>query len=166
MILNKIIVVFLYVVLYKYIKGVSMPSHDWSDEKFDWKALYSAERDLNKIMRFFRIGVHSKEKYGTLRASVYFWDGGLHDLIWPGYMYIQNSFIRWKLDEYVLKPFTKYTGLLYVGNKLQRFGYKLAYAYVMLKYSHIVDELVCCADHYELLINGEKLESKFWVKSK
>lgn len=141
-----------------------MPRHDWGDETFDWKSLYNAERDLVKILRFFRIGVHSKEKYGTLRASIYFWDGGLHNLIWPGYVYVQNRFLYFKLDRYVIKPIMKYTGLLNLGVRIQKFGYRLAYAYIILKYSHIVDELTCNADHYELLWNGEKLENKFWTK--
>jgi hypothetical protein len=67
------------------------------------------------------------------------------------------------LDTYILKPFTKYSGLLWLGRKIQFTVYKLAYAYIMLKYSHILDHLVCDADHYYLLINGEKLESKFWT---
>jgi hypothetical protein len=141
-----------------------MPSHNWGDTDFDWDSLYNAERDLRKILLFFRIGVHSKEKYGQLRASVYFWNGGLHDLIWPGYVYTQNRFICYYLDEYVLCPFMLKTKLVYLGQYVQKLVYKFGYAYIMLKYSHIADELVCSADHYELLINGEKLENKFWTK--
>lgn len=140
-----------------------MKSHEWGDKDFDWDSLYNAERDLRKILRFFRIGAHTKEKYGSLRASVYFWDGGLHQLIWPGAVYTQNRFIAYYLDQYLLIPAMKYTGLLWLGLRLHYFGYKIAYAYIMLKYSHIIDELTCNADHYELLLNGEKLKNKFWV---
>jgi hypothetical protein len=49
-----------------------MAVHYWGDEDFDWASLYAAISEATDIMRVFgRIGVHSKEKYGTARWSVY-----------------------------------------------------------------------------------------------
>ena len=50
-----------------------MPHHHWGDEDFDWDSLYKAETELRRIMkRYGRIGIHSKEKYGTLRFDIFF----------------------------------------------------------------------------------------------
>jgi hypothetical protein len=139
-----------------------MPSHHWNDKSFDWNGLYAAERLMCKVFRVFRIGAHTKEKWGSIRASVYFWDGGLHHLIWPGYVYVQNIFIAYKLDRYVIKPITRYTGLNWLGVKLQLFGYGLAYYLAMRKYPHIKDEICYQADYPEYIIGGQEIHNKYW----
>jgi hypothetical protein len=141
-----------------------MPHHNWGDKDFDWDSLYKAERLMIRVFKLFRIGAHTKEKYGAIRASVYFWDGGLHHLIWPGYVYIQNSFINYKLDEYVIKPFTKWTGINWLGVKLQLCGYTLAYYLAMRKYPHIREEICCDADHPEYIIGGMEIHNKYWKR--
>lgn len=140
-----------------------MPHHEWGNEDFDWDSLYEAERLMCKVFKIFRIGAHTKEKYGSIRASVYFWDGGLHALIWPGYVYIQNRFIAYKLDRFLIKPVTKYSGLLYLLVRLQMFGYGLAYYLAMRKYPHIKDEICYCADHPELIPGGQAIHDKYWT---
>lgn len=141
-----------------------MPSHNWGDKDFDWDSLYEAENIIYKVLKFFRIGCNIKEKYGSIRCSVYFWDGGLHSIIWPGYASIQNKFIYYKLDDYVIKQVTKYTGLLWLGIKIQKFGYGLAYFLAYINRLHIIDEIVYQADYPELIWNGLKIYSKYWKK--
>lgn len=69
------------------------PHHDWNDEDFDWIALDRAGKYIADHCRKYRIGIHWKEKYGTLRYSFFLFDGTLHQLIWPGYVFHQNKWI-------------------------------------------------------------------------
>lgn len=141
--------------------------HYWGDEDFDWKALTEAERLLRKILKIGRIGVHSKEKYGTLRVSCYFFRGSLHDLLYPGYMYCQYKTFRdkrWYLDIYFWPKVFQYTGLTRLMNLYQRGVYTLAYYIVMKKYSHIKEEICVDADVPEWIIGGQEIHDKYWTK--
>ena len=120
--------------------------------------------------KYGRIGCHGKEKYGTFRDHVYFWDGGLHTLIWPGYVAIMNYFLYFKLDWYVIKPFTYYTGLQHLGFWYQRQIYNYAIQKMCKKYPHLVDELVRDLDQYEMVkpgifgkIDGTVIHNKYWT---
>lgn len=45
--------------------------HDWSEEDFDWNALNQACYYVEKRCRqFARLGVWTKEKWGTMRVSL------------------------------------------------------------------------------------------------
>jgi hypothetical protein len=118
-----------------------------------------------------RIGSHGKEKYGTFRDHPYFWDGGLHHLIWPGYVYIQNRFIAYKLDRYVIQPITKYTGLHKLGLLWQATVYNYAIQKMCKKYPEIVDELVSHLDGYQMVklgifgkICGTTIHNRTWTR--
>jgi hypothetical protein len=135
-----------------------MPSHYWGDEDFDWDSLYKAERELNRIMkRYGRIGVHSKEKYGTLRFSIYFCNGTLHSFTHPGYVYSQYPKWLWSFD-IMNKP------LKYIAPVI-RFWQKLVFQYafttVCAKYPHIRKEIISDAPieilPCELAIEGAKM---------
>lgn len=130
-----------------------------TQEEFD-KQLYGAEIMLMRLLRRFRIGGQVKEKYNTIRAYVRFWDGGLHSLIWPGYHYTQNEFIAYKLDRYVIQPFTKWTGLHWLGVMLQMKLYGLSYYLVVRRYPAIEREITCCADWPELLFGKKKIKKE------
>lgn len=149
-----------------------MPSHYWGD---DWFEEHGSKLDesISYIMdtwrTYGRIGSRGKEKYGTFRDHPSFWDGGLHTLIWPGYVYIQNSFIYFNLDRYVIKPFTKYTGLHTLGLWYQKQVYNYAIQKMCKKYPEITDELVSCLDGYKLIkpgifgkICGKTIHNKYW----
>lgn len=150
-----------------------MPSHRWGDP---WDEKHGA--DLDQAIRYCmdtwktygRIGSHGKEKYGTFRDHPYFWDGGLHSLIWPGYVYIQNTFIAYKLDRYFIKPITKYTGLYKLGLWWQSQVYNYAIQKVCKQYPEIVDELVSSLDGYQMVkpgllgkICGTTIHNKHWT---
>jgi len=134
-----------------------MPRHMWDDE---WDLKHG--NNLNSAIRYImdtwktygRIGSHGKEKYGTFRDHVYFWDGGIHTLIWPGYVSIQNRFLYFKIDWYVIQPFTKYTGLHRLGLWYQKQVYNYAIQKMCKKYPEIIDELVSCLDGVELVTPG------------
>jgi hypothetical protein len=148
--------------------------HHWGDEWFKKNG-----NDLNEAIyfimrnwkRFGRIGSHGKEKYGTFRDHAYFWNGGLHDLIWPGYVAIQNRFIYLKLDRYLLRPLTKHAGLRILGLKYQHFIYNLVVQLAIAKYSNVMHELVADLGGCDLIkpifglgIDGTKIHDLYWTK--
>lgn len=142
--------------------------HEWGDKDFDWDALYKAEKIIRKVCRLFRIGIHSKEKYGTLRASVYPFRGSLHDLAYPGYVYSQFPDWLWKFDCLKINPFMNGFPMKYVTWTIQLFqlhvGYRLAYYIAMKKYQHIAEEICVDADYPEYIIGGQEIHDKYWSK--
>ena len=149
-----------------------MPSHMWGDEWFEQHG-DKLGKAINYCMGFWRrwgrIGSHGKEKYGTFRDHPYFWDGGIHTLIYPGYVWIRYSFLYFKVDRYLTQPFTKYTGLHKLGLWYQSQVYNYAIQKVCKKYPEIVDEIVSSLDGYEYVkpgifgkIDGRKIHKKYW----
>lgn len=152
-----------------------MPSHYWGDKDFDWKALNDSIRYcMDFWRRWGRIGSHGKEKFGTFRDNTYFWDGGIWSLIRPGYVHIGGPilcFIYFKLDRYLTRPITKYTGFYKLGIWYQSKVYNYAIQKMCKKYPHITDELVSSLDGYELVkpgifgnVDGQKIHDKYWTK--
>lgn len=138
-----------------------MPRHYWGDEDFDWDSLYEAERELNHIMkRYGRIGVHSKEKYGTLRLSVYLCDGTLHSFTHPGYMYSQYFKWLWCFD-LKHRPLKFITPII---NFWQKLVLQYAFTTVCAKYPHIRAEIISDAPR-ELLPPDLAIEcAKMWTR--
>lgn len=126
--------------------------HDWNDDTFDWESLNEGIRYIHDYMvNWGRIGVHSKEKWGTARIHVYFWRGSLHELVYPGYVYNQFPDWLWKFDCNYINPFLNFTKIPTLVNKWQFRVYKDAYAKAIKKWPHIAKELTCCADYPDLL---------------
>lgn len=147
--------------------------HYWGDEWFEKNG-----GDLNAAInycidtwrKYGRIGTHGKEKYGTFRDQLQgLWDGGLHELIWPGYVRIVSPFIYWKLDRYFIKPITKYTGLQWLFRRYQKWVYNYAIQKMCKKYPNIIDELVNDLDGYEMVngaVDGKEIHKKYWTEWK
>lgn len=143
--------------------------HEWGDEWFQKNGT-----DLNDAIdyccrvwrKYGRIAAHGKEKYGAFRDQLMgMWDGGLHSLIWPGYVRIVSPFLYWKLDKYLIKPFTKYTGLQWLGVWYQKQVYNYAIQKMCKKYPNLVDELVSDLDGYEMVkgkVDGKTIHEKYW----
>lgn len=136
-----------------------MPTHYWGDEDFDWNSLYKAERELYQIMtKYGRIGVHSKEKYGSLRFSIYFCDGSLHSFTHPGYVYSQYPKWLWILNcEYkILNLF------LPIINFWQKLVLQYAFTKVCDKYPHITEEIIHDMEHGVLPPDLELIRARGW----
>jgi hypothetical protein len=142
-----------------------MLSHYWGDEDFDWNSLYEAEHELRHIMiRYGRIGVHSKEKYGTLRFGIFFCDGTFHSITHPGYSRSQYPKWLWCFDlDY--RPLRFLTPLI---NFWQKLVFQYAFTAVCAKYPHIRKEIISDAPRQllpcELAIECAKMWSS-WCKS-
>lgn len=136
--------------------------HNWSDDSFDWKALNEAIEMLASFMRRWgRIGVHAKEKFGTARVSVYFWDGSLHGLCYPGFYSSQFPHWLWHLD-------IRYIAKLLIASRLnklvywyQRKVYSKAYNKVLAQFPNLKTELVCMADFPELIKEHDAIMAKY-----
>ena len=139
-----------------------MPIHYWGDEDFDWDSLYKAEKELRHTMkRYGRIGVHSKEKYGTLRFSIYFCDGTLHSFTHPGYVRSQYPKWLWCFDlDY--RPLKLFKPLI---NFWQKLIVKYAFTKTCNKYPHIVQEIVMNAPDRLLPPYLELIRAKLWTRS-
>lgn len=115
-----------------------MPYHEWGDEDFDWKSLYQAEDTIRKIVKLGRVGIHSKEKYGTLRYSFFLFDGSLHSLTHPSYVYSRYPDWLWKLD-------VRYKPLKLLKPIVTFFQVKIiqfAFTVVTNRYPHIKNEIL------------------------
>src|SRR5690349_16514927 len=131
--------------------------HDWSDETFDWNALNEAAFYLHKRCRqFARMGIHTKEKWGTLRVSTtvaWFTEYDfIHNIFYPG-----HAWIRWPkwFRVYVDWPFGKLMGKIGVVRLLQWYQLnilKFFWKRAAKKWPHISKEILA---EYEFII-GEK----------
>lgn len=139
-----------------------MPTHYWGDTSFDWNSLYLAIDEASSIMRKYgRIGVHSKEKYGTARWSLYFCDGTMHSITHPGYVSYRYPKWLWRIDV-TYKPLRFIRPII---NFWQKKIAEFAFHYICLKYSHIVPELISDAPHKLLSPHLELIRAKMWVHS-
>lgn len=136
-----------------------MPYHDWSDDTFDWKSLNEALSTGTTLMkRLGRIGVHSKEKYGSCRWSLYLFDGTLHSLTHPGYVYSQYPKWLWSFDvEHRPLKFLKYP-----INFWQKLVVKATFSYLVYKYPNIADEIISDAPRELLTKKLGKRAGRLW----
>ena len=126
--------------------------HNWSDDSFDWKQLDESIEMVDSFMRFWgRIGVNSKEKFGTARIYVTFWDGTLHGMVYPGYHFSQFPQWLWSFDLKYIGPFLRWTRLQKLIFWYQRKIYSKAYSRAIKAFPKIKIELVVAADREELI---------------
>jgi hypothetical protein len=139
-----------------------MPAHFWGDEDFDWNSLYKAEKELRRTMkRYGRIGVHSKEKYGSLRFDLFFCDGTLHSLTHSGYVYSQYPEWLWRFDQ-DYQPLRLLTPVI---NFWQKLVLQYAFTVVCAKYPHIRDEIINNAPKELLPCDLAIACAKMWCSS-
>jgi len=138
-----------------------MPCHYWGDDDFDWDSLYASINEATSIMKNFgRIGVHSKEKYGTARWNIYLCDGTLHSFTHPGYVYSQFPKWLWKFDV-TYKPLRFIAPLIRLWQKQV---VKFSFYYVCNKYPHIDREIVMFAPEELLPDKMRILRNSMWKK--
>lgn len=139
-----------------------MPTHYWGDETFDWNSLYKAERELYRIMRVYgRISVHSKEKYGTLRFSISFFNGTLHSLTHPCYMYSRYPNWLWNFDV-TNRPLKC---IIPIVRLWQKFIVEYAFSSVCTKYPHILKEIIQDVPEKLLPPHLELIRAKMWINN-
>lgn len=145
--------------------------HIWGDEWFKANGhdLNSAINYCTNIWRKWgRIGSHGKEKFGSFRDHIYMWDGGIHGLIYPGYVRIMKPKL-YKFDVKITIPIMRKTRLLNLFWWYQSQVYNYTIQKMCKKYPNIVDELVSDLDGYKMVkpgifgkIDGEVIHKKYW----
>jgi hypothetical protein len=136
-----------------------MPYHEWGDEDFDWKSLDKAISEVDHIMTAYgRIGVHSKEKYGTARWSLYLCTGSLHSLTHPGYVYSRYPKWLWSFDVRN-KPIKHIAPIIRLWQKKV---IQYAFTVVCMRYPHIRDEIIMDAPRELLPPDLAIAAAKMW----
>lgn len=127
------------------------PYHDWSDKDFDWKSLDNAIYYLGtRCLRWGRVGLWLKEKYGTLRVSttcafITEYDF-LHCLLYPGRAYIDwPKWVRLYIDWPIGKTL-RFLGVIKLIQRYQRWVLKHFWLKAAEKWPHIREEIL---DEYE-----------------
>lgn len=139
-----------------------MPCHYWGDEDFDWDSLHKAINEAHTIMRKYgRIGVHSKEKFGTARWNLYLCSGTLHSFTHPGYMYSRYPKWLWKFDV-MNKPLKHIAPVIRFWQKLV---IQYAFTVVCAKYPHILKEIISDAPRELLPCELAIACAKMWSNS-
>ena len=124
-----------------------MTYHIWGDPDVDWDALNNACHYLEQqCRRWARMGVWTKEKYGTMRVSTtcaYFtrYDF-IHHIFYPGYVrYVWPSWFRTYIDWPVGCMLDK-LGIIRLINKYQTAVLKYFWKRAAAKWPHISDEIL------------------------
>ncbi len=137
-----------------------MVYHEWGEENVDWEGINDCCNILHNICtRWGRFGGQTKEKYGTVRFYAHMGWLSLHSLVYPGYVYSQFPNWLWSLDIYYIGPFLRFC-FEKIWVKWQAYIYNLAYQKCLKKYPHLRAEILCDADHLELIKGATRREGK------
>lgn len=133
------------------------PYHEWGDTDFDWDALNEASWYLHKRCRqFARLGIWTKEKYGTLRVSTtcaYFTEYDfIYHWFYPGYAYYRwpkwfRIYIDWPTGKLMRK-----IGVIKLLQKYQTAILSYFWKRAAKNWPHISEEIL---DEYDIYFGDE-----------
>lgn len=128
--------------------------HSWGNDTVDWKGIDEAARYIGEGLKTWgRVSVSQyKEKYGTVRVYCSFGWYGLHEIVHPGYAYVQfrKGGLLWHLN------YSRFVMFL-VGalsraiTPYQKWLYTFLYGRALRKWPHLRLEILSGADWAELL---------------
>jgi hypothetical protein len=139
-----------------------MPYHDWSDESFDWNALNGAAQYLeDNCRRWARLGIWTKEKWGTLRVSTTAAFATQYDFIY-GLFHPGSVSYRWPrwfriYIDWPVGKFLERIGALSLARRYQRRILKRFWNKAAEKWPHIKDEIMA---EYRLHLDPEYWNDK------
>lgn len=132
---------------WKFISDTGKPKmHRWGDEDFDWNSLNDAIGYFQtNCRRWGRLGVHVKEKWGTMRVSTtvaFVSDWPIHSLVKPGHAFYRwpRWLIRWV--EHPLYRLLKVSCLLRVIQWYQLQVLRIVWLKTAAKWPHIATEIL------------------------
>ncbi len=131
--------------------------HDWSEKDFDWNALNDACRYLEvNCRRWARMGIWTKEKYGTMRVSTTcacFGCEPFQNIFYPGHAY--SRFPRW-FRTYIDFPLGDVLYKLRITKLVQWYQFhvlKFFWNRAAAKWPHIAEEIL---DEYEWTVGDDR----------
>ena len=140
-----------------------MAYHDWSDNEFPWEKLNDAMNIIEKTCyRYGRFGGQIKEKFGTIRFYVRFFDGTLHSLLYPGYWRIRYPWFYHNIDVPIIYRLTTTLKIAAAIIWWQKKVYGWAHGRALKKYPTLAEEILCDADYPELIKGGIEMHHKMW----
>lgn len=127
--------------------------HYYGDDWEHWDTLHQAISEILDYWRSRRLGSHGKEKFGTFRDHVFFSDGTLFSVLYPGYVYIPQwyQWFYFRVDYPVIRRVTYWTGIQWLYRKWQVRVYREGIQRAVRKYPEVAEELVSSIDYPELL---------------
>ncbi len=131
-------------------------NHKWGED-FDWDALNEACSYLEKnCRRWARMGIWTKEKYGTMRVSTtcaWFGMEPFQNVFYPGY--VRAMFPRW-FRKYIDLPLGTLLSKLRITRFIQWYQYsvlKYFWKKAAKKWPHIAEEIL---DEYEWTVGEHR----------
>lgn len=90
----------------------------------------------------------TKEKFGTVRVYCHFgWDS-IYGIFYPRHVWVKKWW-PYRLDLTMSSLLCRLLNIIVVP--YQKIIYRLAYKQALRKYPDLRDEIMCCADWYEVL---------------
>jgi hypothetical protein len=153
-----------------------MAYHLWGDSWPYWDDLHSAISRIQGICwKYGRIHMGGKEKYGTFRDELMgLWDGTIHNLLYPGFVYIQykRPDYYYRCDYPIVSKVTTIIGLKYLVNKYQAAVYNYAIQSTVKKYPYLKDELTHDLNGYWMVkpgifgpLDGKRIHESVWTST-
>ena len=133
----------------------------WGDDSHDWKGLYEAERLINNIVSFGRVGLNSKEKYGSIRYNFSLFDGTIHSITHPGHYYLR--FPKYMYD--IVMGRRLLLPLLPIIRPIQVALVKLAFTIAARRYPHLTKYIITDAPTELLPLDLALLNRSYWKQS-
>jgi hypothetical protein len=136
----------------------------WPDDLFDQIGDIAAEIG-DYCVKHGRISVmQTKEKYGTVRVYCHFgWDS-LYAIFYPRHCWVKKWW-PYRLDLAISNWLMPVINKVVVPYQIR--VYRTAYRNALIKYPHLYDEIISCADFGEALegVEGYK-HSDYWTEVK
>lgn len=127
--------------------------HSWGDDTVDWEGINESARYIGEnLRRWGRVGVRQyKEKYGTVRVYCGFGWRNLLNITHPGHISWNGRYPKWliKVDHLIFSNIVPWFNWIIVP--YQKWLYYFLYKQCVIKFPHLRDEILSCADYSEIL---------------
>ncbi len=127
--------------------------HNWGKENVDWKGIDDAARYIGENLKIWgRVSVMQyKEKFGTVRIYCSLGWNSLLGITHPGWHHYR-PYPEW-LKTFDIFYLSRIIPIIFNWWVLpyHKWLYRKLYKDMVNKYPHLREEILCCADYYELL---------------
>ena len=124
--------------------------HKWGDNGVDWSGISDAAHEIAEYLtKYGRISVQdAKEKFGTVRVYCDFGYFSVRTILTPRSGYWSSNPTLDAIDRVVMPLISRMNPMIV---KYHEFIYRRAYKKAILKYPHLIGEIMSGADYYSLL---------------